>query len=36
MLHMCVCYILIENHSIWIMEDGSLISDVVLSHCMKT
>jgi hypothetical protein len=22
----------VENHSIWILEDGPLISDVVLSH----
>jgi hypothetical protein len=34
MLHMCV-YMhsrLIENHPIWILEDGPLISEVVLSR----
>jgi hypothetical protein len=25
----------IENHPIWILEDGSLISDVVLSQFIK-
>jgi hypothetical protein len=24
----------VENHSIWILEDGPLISDVVLSHLL--
>jgi hypothetical protein len=24
----------IKNHPIWILEDGSLISEVVLSHLM--
>jgi hypothetical protein len=34
MLCMCVCMhsFFIENHLIWILEDGPLISEVVLSH----
>jgi hypothetical protein len=34
MLHMCVCMHshFIENHPIWILEDGLLISEVVLSQ----
>jgi hypothetical protein len=35
MLHMCV-YMhsrFVENHPIRILEDGPLISEVVLSHC---
>jgi hypothetical protein len=34
MLSMCVCmhYRFVENHPIWILEDGPLISKVVLSH----
>jgi hypothetical protein len=34
MLRMCVCMhsCFIENHPIRIMEDGLLISEVVLSH----
>jgi hypothetical protein len=34
MLHMCVCMHsrFIENHQIWILDDGLLISEVVLSH----
>jgi hypothetical protein len=31
MLHMCVC-IFVENHPIRILEDGLLISEVVLSQ----
>jgi hypothetical protein len=33
MFHMCVCMHspFIENHPIWILEDGPLISEVVLS-----
>jgi hypothetical protein len=31
---MCVCmhFGFIENHLMWILEDGPLISEVVLSH----
>jgi hypothetical protein len=38
MLHMCVCMHsrFIENHSIRILEDGSLISEVVLLQCCHT
>jgi hypothetical protein len=34
MLHMCVCMHsrFVKNHLIWILEDGLLISEVVLSH----
>jgi hypothetical protein len=34
MLRMCVCMHsrFVENHPIWILEDGPLISDVVLSQ----
>jgi hypothetical protein len=34
MPHMCVCMHsrFVENHPIWILEDGLLISEVVLSH----
>jgi hypothetical protein len=34
MLHMCVCMHsrFIKNHPIWVMEDGLLISKVVLTH----
>jgi hypothetical protein len=37
MLHMCVCmhYCFIENHPIQILEDGHLISEVVLSHLQQ-
>jgi hypothetical protein len=37
MLHMCV-YMhshFVENHPIWVLEDGPLISEVVLSHEAK-
>jgi hypothetical protein len=34
MLHMCVCMHsrFVENHPIWVLEDGLIISEVVLSH----
>jgi hypothetical protein len=34
MLHMCVCMHsrLVESHLVWILEDGPLISEVVVSH----
>jgi hypothetical protein len=34
MLRMCVCMhsCFVENHLIWILEDGPLISEVVLSQ----
>jgi hypothetical protein len=34
MFHMCVCMhsCFVENHPIWILEDGPLIFEVVLSH----
>jgi hypothetical protein len=37
MLHMCICMYshFIENHSIRILEDGPLISEVVLSQTTK-
>jgi hypothetical protein len=37
MLHMCICMYshFIENHSIRILEDGPLISEVVLSQTIK-
>jgi hypothetical protein len=37
MLHMCV-YMhsrFVENHPIWILEDGPLISEGVLSHTLS-
>jgi hypothetical protein len=35
MLRMCVCMYscFVENHPIWILKDGPLISEVVLSQC---
>jgi hypothetical protein len=35
--YLCLLYSLfIENHPIWILEDGPLISEVVLSHRRRT
>jgi hypothetical protein len=37
MLRMCVCMHshFVKNHLIWILEDGLLISEVVLSHLVS-
>jgi hypothetical protein len=37
MLRMCVCMHsrFVENHPIWILEDGPLIFEVVLSHRVR-
>jgi hypothetical protein len=37
MLRMCVCMYsrVAENHPIWILEDGPLISEVVLSQLVS-